>query len=135
MVCQIRNKAFLRCVKTQAKKYRAMLKTDREEIKKVFLEEKRIELGRFRHGDRFNSYDKVVGEIQKRWLTPESHGLAQEIIHSVSNRTNDVILECIVEALEQESAKHKRRVDVLEILLKQKTKEIESLKKAPTNNK
>jgi len=118
---KIRTKKFLRVVQTQAKHYRGRLEVNRELIQKVFLEERRIELGRYRHGERFMSYDFLVSEIQKKWLKPESHGLAQEIIHSLSNRANNIIFECIIEVLQKELNKEKRRSEVLEILLEERT--------------
>ncbi len=117
MPCKIRTKQFLRAVKTQSKKYRDKLVVRTELVKEVFIEEQRLELGRFRHGERFCNYDLIVSEIQERWLTPETHGLCQEIIHSTSNKINDIILSCIYEVMLEESNRAWRRVEVLEILL------------------
>lgn len=107
MGCEIRTQKFLRTVKTQSKIYRNKLQVDINLIEKIFLEERRLELGRFRHGERFCNYDQVVAEIQEKWLKHETHGLCQEIIHSTSNRINDIILTCIYTAMLKEICKIK----------------------------
>ena len=127
MVCEIRNKQFLRCVKSQSRKFRDKLIVNKELIKEVFLEEQRLELGRFRHGEKYCNYDEIVSQIQDRWLTKETHGLAQEIVHSVSNKINDILLECIYEVMLQERNHIIRKADVLEILLDKRTKELNAL--------
>lgn len=126
MPCEIRNKQFLRCVKSQARKYRDKLIVDKNLVKEVFLEEQRLELGRFRHGERFMNYDEIVYMIQERWLET-NHGLCQEIIHSVSNKANDILLECIYEVMLNERNRAIRKADVLEILLDKRTKELNAL--------
>ena len=126
MPCEIRNKQFLRCVKTQARKFREKLVVDKDLVKQVFIEEQRLELGRFRHGERFMNYDDIVALIQERWLET-NHGLCQEIIHSVSNKANDILLECIYEVMLKKYNRAVRKADVLEILLNERTKELNAL--------
>lgn len=127
MPCEIRNKQFLRCVKTQSRKYRDRLIVRKELIKEIFLEEQRLELGRFRHGEKFCNYDEIVSQIQDRWLAKETHGLCQEIVHSVSNKINDIILECVFEVMLNERNRAIRKAEVLEILLDKRTKELNAI--------
>ena len=51
----------------------------------------------YRHNTVYICYDNIVKKIVEKW-EPRDAKLALEIIHSVQNKCNALILKCIIEA-------------------------------------
>lgn len=85
-------------VKKISRRYRDKIRINTDAIKETYLHERRNELGRYRHGNNYVNYDSLVEKINDKYQD-QNFALAQEVVHSLSNKVNDLILECIVEAI------------------------------------
>ena len=99
----MRDDKFKKAVKSLSKTYRKLIEFDENAVIEIYKEEKRAELGRYRHNNVYVNYDNLMALISKEW-EPKNHALCQEIIHNVSNKVNDLILKAIIKAERELSA-------------------------------
>lgn len=94
---EYRTKEFKSKLKTHGSAYRKKLRVEKEKIIESYKERRSVELGDYRHNNIFINYDYVVEKIVEKW-EPRDERLCLELIHSVQNKCNALILECILEA-------------------------------------
>ena len=94
---EYRDKKFKSKLKTHGGAYRSKIRIDKEEIKERYKRKRVIELGEYRHNARCINYDEIVKRIIEKWEKRDEK-LCLEIIHSVQNKANAMILESIIEA-------------------------------------
>ena len=91
-----RTKKYLNKIKTHSNSYRRKLKIiNEEELRKAYRERRSCELGEFRHNNKYITYDAVVNKIVNKWEEKDSM-LALELIKSVQNKANSMLLEVIL---------------------------------------
>ena len=92
-----RDKQWRNRLKTHGGAYRKKLRIDEDAIKAAYKERKSLELGVYRHNASYINYDYIVAKALAKWQ-PRDERLALEIIHSIQNKANAMILKCILEA-------------------------------------
>jgi len=92
-----RDKKYRNKLRTHAGAYRRKIRVNEEAISSTYKETQSIELGVYRHNAAMCNYDYIVNKALTKWM-PRDEKLALEIIHSIQNRTNALILECILKA-------------------------------------
>ena len=111
-------------IKTHGGNYRNQLRINREKVKECYRQTGSIELGRYRHNRNYINYDYIVNKAAAKW-EPRDRALAVEIIHSIQNKANSLILECIIEAAKEDQApaKNNNTSDKLSMLKIKKNKQ------------
>lgn len=94
---EYRDKKFKSRLQTHGSEYRKKLRVERELIKQRYKECRSTELGNYRHNNVYVTYDYIVKKIVEKW-GPRDERLCLELIHTVQNKCNALILECILEA-------------------------------------
>lgn len=94
-------------VRNHAKKYRNNLTVNREKIKLHFNnisipKEQKI-LGSYRHFNIFCNYDSIIEQVVIKWEDRDPV-MCRDIIHSVSNKINDLILNILIESNETKNS-------------------------------
>lgn len=97
-------------VRNHAKKYRNNLTINREKIKLHFNninipKEQKI-LGSYRHFNTFCNYDNIIEQVAIKWEERDPV-MCRDIIHSVSNKINDLILSILIESNETKNSRVK----------------------------
>lgn len=83
-------------VKTHSSSYRKKVRVYEDKIREVYRERRSLELGEYRHGDHLTNYDTIVSKAIEKW-EPRDERVALEIVHSIQNRVNSMILRVILE--------------------------------------
>lgn len=97
-------------VRNHAKKYRNNLTINAEKIKLHFNninipKEQKI-LGSYRHFNTFCNYDSIIEQVVDKWEDRDPV-MCRDIIHSVSNKINDLILSVLIESNENKNSRVK----------------------------
>jgi len=92
-----RDKQWKNKIKTHGSAYRKKIRINEEAIKDAYKKTKSLELGLYRHNANYINYDYLVNKALTKWK-PRDERLALEIIHSIHNKSNSLILKCLLEA-------------------------------------
>lgn len=100
-------------VRNHAKKYRNNLTINSEKIKRHFNnseipKEQKI-LGSYRHFNTYCNYDEIIEQVVIKWEEKDAV-MCRDIIHSVSNKVNDLILNILIENNENSRITKNRKI-------------------------
>lgn len=90
-----RDKQFKSKLRTHGGAIRKKVKIYEEKIGETYRKTRSTELGDYRHNEIHCNYDTLIKKVVSKWEERDEK-LCLEIIHSLSNKVNSLILEVIL---------------------------------------